>query len=278
MKRWGIAIGLLLLAPILLAGYSFIEARRDPVVRTATIALPHWPEGAPPVRTVLLSDIHIGTAAMGPARLGRIVDQINALHPDIVLIAGDFIFGHAPGSATRLGEQMVAPLARLRPRLGVIAALGNHDHWTGASAVRDQLRRAGIAVVDNGAVIRGPLAIAVAGDDFTGHADLPATLRAMRRLAGARLILTHSPDIAPALPADVSLLLAGHTHCGQVLLPWLGPISEVSRYGARYRCGVAREPGRTVVVTAGLGASGGPFRLGAPPDLWLLTLGPSALR
>lgn len=266
--------GILLLGIALLAAYSFAAARRDPVVRTATVSLPDWPAGAPAVRAVLLSDIHIGTAAMRPARLERIVDQVNALRPDIVLIAGDFIFGHAPGSAARLGEPMVAPLARLRPRLGVIAALGNHDHWTGEGAVRNQLRRAGVTVVDNDAVRRGPLAIGVAGDDFTGRADIPATHAAMRRLVGARLMLSHSPDIAPDLPADVSLLLAGHTHCGQVLLPLLGPISDVSRYGARYRCGVVREGGRTVIVTAGLGTSGGPFRLGAPPDLWLLTLGP----
>ncbi|AQR74898.1 metallophosphoesterase [Sphingomonas sp. LM7] len=260
-------------AVLALAGYGFAEARRDPVVREAAIVLPDWPAGAPPIRLVLLSDMHIGTAAMGPDRLARIVEQINALSPDIVLIAGDFIFGHAPGSAARLGEPMVAPLSRLRARLGVVAALGNHDHWTGADTVRALLRRAGVTVVDNSAIARGPLALGVAGDDFTGRADLAATIKAVRRLPGARLILTHSPDIAPALPSDIALLLAGHTHCGQVVLPLLGPISEVSRYGARYRCGVRREGGRTVVVTAGLGTSGGPFRLGAPPDIWLLTLG-----
>lgn len=273
--------GLLVLAGVffgvlVLMGYSFAEARRDPVVRTAAIALPDWPAGAAPVRAVLISDVHIGTAAMDAKRLTRIVGQINALRPDIVLIAGDFIYGHAPGSASRLGEAMVAPLARLRPRLGVVAALGNHDHWTGAEAVRDELRRAGVTVADNDAIARGPLALGVAGDDFTSRADLPATVAATRRLAGARVILTHSPDIAPDLPADVTLLLAGHTHCGQVVLPLLGPVSEVSRFGVRYRCGVRREGGRTVVVTAGLGTSGGPFRLGAPPDLWLLTLGPAA--
>lgn len=268
--------GILVLAGLLLAGYSFAEARRDPVVRRAAIALPDWPAGAAPIRAVLLSDVHVGTAAMDGARLTRIVGQINALRPDIVLIAGDFIYGHAPGSASRLGEAMVAPLSRLRAPLGVVAALGNHDHWTGAEAVRGQLRRAGATVVaDNAAIARGPLAIGVAGDDFTGRADLPGTVAAMRRFAGARVILTHSPDIAPNLPDEISLLLAGHTHCGQVVLPLLGPISEVSRFGVRYRCGVRREGGRTVVVTAGLGTSGGPFRLGAPPDLWLLTLGPA---
>jgi predicted MPP superfamily phosphohydrolase len=100
----------------------------------------------------------------------------------------------------------------------------------------------------------------------------------MRKIAGARLILTHSPDIAPTLPDEIPLLLAGHTHCGQVVLPLLGPVAEVSRFGARYRCGIRREGNRVVVVTAGLGTSGGPFRLGAPPDLWLLTLGPAPRR
>jgi predicted MPP superfamily phosphohydrolase len=275
-RRTGwLLFGMPFIAGLLLIGWSFAEARRDPLVRTATIALPDWPAAVRPIRAVLISDVHIGTAAMGPERLDRIVDQVNALRPDIVMIAGDFIFGHDPDGAAKLGPAMVAPLSRLRAPLGVVAALGNHDHWTGAATVRDQLRRANVAVADNTALARGPLVIGVVGDDFTGRADLPATVRAMRRLTGARLILTHSPDIAPNMPPEVSLLLAGHTHCGQVVLPLLGPISEVSRYGARYRCGIRREGGRTVVVTAGLGTSGGPFRLGAPPDLWLLTLGPA---
>lgn len=273
-RRLLAALALTFTSALALMGYAFAEARRDPVLRTAAIGLERWPAGAAPMRVVLLSDIHIGTAAMGPARLRRIVSQVNALRPDLVVIAGDFIFGHAPGSAERIGAAMVAPLSGLRARWGVVAALGNHDHWTGAAAVRAELAAAGIAVVENGAVGRGLIALGVVGDDFSGHADVPATMRAVRRLPGARVLLTHSPDIAPDLPADAPLLLAGHTHCGQVVLPLWGPVTEVSRFGARYRCGLRVEPGRSVVVTAGLGTSGGPFRLGAPPDLWLLTLGP----
>jgi len=67
-------------------------------------------------------------------------------------------------------------------------------------------------------------------------------------------------------------MLAGHTHCGQVA-PWpFGPIVTQSRYGRRYACGVVHERGNTLIVTAGLGTSGLPLRIGAPPDLWLLTL------
>lgn len=273
MKRLLIFLALLVAAVAGLAGYAYLEAKRDPVVRTASLTLPGWPAGAASVRAVLISDIHIGSPAMDAARLTRIVAQINGLKPDLVLIAGDFIFGGEKNSAGRIGAAMVAPLGQLRAPLGVVAVLGNHDHWTGAGAVTGLLQRAGITVVENGAIERGPLAIGVAGDDFSANTNLSATLAAMAKLKGARMMLTHSPDIAPNLPADVPLLLAGHTHFGQVVLPWYGPVAEVSRFGARYRCGIRREGGRTVVTTAGLGTSSGPYRLGAPPDLWLLTLG-----
>ncbi|WP_157073768.1 metallophosphoesterase [Sphingomonas soli] len=271
LKRLLIVLAACFLMGMGLALYAYLEARRDPVVREASVSLPGWPAGSAPVRVALISDIHIGGVAMSPERLTRIVAQINALKPDLVMIAGDFISGHAKGSAARTGPPMVAPLAGLKAPFGVVAALGNHDHWTGPAEVAALLGRAGIAVVENGAVERGPLVI---GDDFSRHADVRATHAAMRPLGGARVMLTHSPDIAPNLPADIALLFTGHTHCGQVVLPLYGPLVSVSRYGERYRCGIRREGGRTVVTTAGLGTSGGPFRLGAPPDLWLLNLGP----
>lgn len=270
----------LMLAPLaLLSGiagllWGFSNACADPAVRRASFALPNWPAGAPPVQVALLSDIHVGTLAMDADRLTRIVGQVNALKPDIVLIAGDFIFGHDPAGAAKLGEAMVLPLSKLRAPFGVVAVPGNHDHWTGIATVREQLRRAGVTVIENQAIQRGPLAIGGVDDDFSRHADLSATLAAVRRLPGARVLLTHSPDIAPSLPGDMPLLLAGHTHCGQAVLPLIGPVSDVTRYGARYRCGLRVERGRAVVVTAGLGTSGPPVRVGAPPDLWLLTLGP----
>jgi predicted MPP superfamily phosphohydrolase len=271
MRKLLMAVLILLLAGVGLVLFALSEARRDPMVRTATLSLPGWPAGAKPVRAVLISDVHIGSWAMDAARLTRIVGQINALKPDIVFIAGDMIFGHEANSAAKLGEAMVAPLSRLKAPLGVVAMLGNHDNWTGASAVRDQFRRAGITVLENQAIVRGPLAIGVIGDRFSYYSDIPATLAALRPLAGGRVFLTHSPSITPLLP-DGSVLLAGHTHCGQVRI--LGWSPGRQPYDKRYRCGIIREGKRIVVVTAGLGTSGPPLRLGAPPDLWLLTLGP----
>ena len=274
MRKLLIALVILIVALTGLVLYAHSEALRDPVVRTATIKLPGWPTGAKPIRAVLISDIHLDNQAMDEKRLARIVTQISTLKPDIVFLAGDYIYGHDPAGANKYGSGLAA-LAKLRPPFGVVAVLGNHDQWTGAGTVRDMLTRAGVIVLENDAISRGPLAIGGVGDDFSGHANLPATLAKLRSLAGARVLLTHSPDIAPGMPTDTSLLLAGHTHCGQVLLPLWGPVSDVSRYGGRYRCGVRVEGGRRVVVTAGLGTSG-PIaaRLNAPSDLWLLTLGP----
>jgi len=269
------AVAATLVTGLSFLGYSYAEARSDPVVRETRVALPDWPRQAAPVRLVLVSDLHIGSPAMDATRLTSIVGQINALHPDLVLLAGDYIYNHRPHSAARIGAAMVAPLAQLHAPLGTIAVLGNHDWMTGADAVRSQLAEANIRVLENSAIQLGPLALGGIGDQRTGHADVATTLAAMHMLPGAPVLLTHSPDIAPELPIDMPLLLAGHTHCGQIVLPLYGPLASVTRFGERYRCGLRREGMRTVIVTAGLGASGAPLRFGAPPDLWLITLAPT---
>ena len=152
--------------------------------------------------------------------------------------------------------------------------LGNHDHWRDLAGARAALAAAHVRLLDNDAAPAGPLAIGGLDDAFTHHDDLAATVTAMRALPGARILLSHSPDPFPELPGDVGLMLAGHTHCGQVRLPFVGAVSTMSRYGQRYACGLVRENGRTLIVTAGLGTSGVPLRLGAAPDLWLIRLGP----
>ena len=134
-------------------------------------------------------------------------------------------------------------------------------------------------MLENKAVRRGPLLIGGSGDTVSGHAKLGGVINAMRRLErggpGPRVYLSHSPDIIGWLPPGRALLLAGHTHCGQVVLPLIGPLFDASRTnGNRYLCGVIRSGARTVIVSAGVGTSNTPIRFGASPDLWLLTLGP----
>lgn len=254
--------------------FCYWTAVQDPVVRHVRVAVREWPAGARPLRALLMSDIHVGGPDMPPRRLERIVAGINALEPDIVLIAGDFVTDKRLVTRHYSHDEAIAPLAALRPRLATLAVMGNHDHWRDGEAAHRALARAGIRVLDNQAVQVGLVAVGGLDDDFTGRADLPATLAALGRLRGPKLILSHSPDPFPALPDDVSVMAAGHTHCGQVAPPLIGPLSTMSDYGRRYVCGVIREGGKTLVVTAGLGTSGIPLRLGAVPDLWLIEIGP----
>ncbi|HYW16309.1 MAG TPA: metallophosphoesterase [Allosphingosinicella sp.] len=253
--------------------FSYGTAVREPTVRNARVAVAGWPPGTPPLRLALISDIHVGGPDMAPERVGRIVEQINRLSPDIVLIAGDLVTDKRLATRYYSHDEAVAPLAGLRPKLATIAVLGNHDHWRDAPAARRALARAGILLLENQAVQVGPVAVGGLDDDFTDRADLPATLAALRKLQGPRLILSHSPDPFAGPAPGVFLMLAGHTHCGQVAPPLIGPLSTMSDHGDRYACGVVREGGRTLVVTAGLGTSGIPLRLGAVPDMWLVEIG-----
>ena len=211
---------------------------------------------------------------MPPSRLRGIVKQINALNPDVILIAGDFVSDKRPATKHYRASEALAPLANLRPRLATVAVLGNHDHWRGRAEILSALQTANILILENEAASIGPLRIGGVDDDFTGRADLMATIRAMNLAAGAKVLLTHSPDVTPSVPREVGLILAGHTHCGQVRLPWFGAVSTMSRYGDRYACGLIKEDDRHIVTTAGLGTSVLPIRLGAPPEIWLLSLGP----
>ena len=257
----------------LLAMFAFAKAWHDtmaePVVRRATILLPAYPADAPPTTLALISDIHVSGPDMPPARLERIVAQVNALRPDLVLIAGDLVSDKRISTRHYSTAQAVAPLADLSPALATVVVPGNHDHWRNAPEVRRELAKVGAMVLANEAQRFGPLVVGGLDDDYTGHADLPATLAAMDRLGGAQLLLSHSPDPFPDVPRPL-LMLAGHTHCGQLRYPWGGSPATMSRYGDRYACGLMREDGKVLVTTAGLGTSVLPIRFGTRPEVWLI--------
>lgn len=264
---------LVFLGAALLLGWGYGQAVSEPRMRTAKLDLAGWPMGAPRLRILLLSDLHVAGPDMPPHRLAAILDRAAAERPDIVLIAGDLVSDKRLATRRYGLTEAVAPLKRLNPRLGIFAVLGNHDHWRDAGEARRALTEAGVRVLDNEAIQAGPLALGGLDDAFTGHDRLAATVESMRRLQGARVLLSHSPDPFAEVPSDIALTVAGHTHCGQIRLPLIGAISTMSRYGERYACGLVRETGKVLVVSAGLGTSIMPVRIGAPPDYWLLDVG-----
>jgi predicted MPP superfamily phosphohydrolase len=270
-----------LLGLVCLVAWGLNEASADPIQRHTRLDLPGLASDAPPYRVALLSDIHFGNRAMQRERLERIVAQVNAATPDLVVIAGDFVNGHEGRIETRPGD-FIAPLAGLTATDGVIATMGNHDHWTDPGTIQLALGKAGITILSNQAIRRGPLQILGLDDDYSRHADFSAASQAAIGMGGVPVVVTHSPDLSPSLSPEVGLVLAGHTHCGQVVLPGIGSLAlpfgklvgDAHYFDVRYQCGVVRDPHRTTIVTAGLGSGSIPIRIGAPPDWWLVTLSP----
>ena len=277
-RRWLRWLLLLALLGAALLAKGYWNATRDPVIRTATAEVANWPAGQSPLKILLLSDIHVAGPDMPPERLVHIVSELNKLKPDLVLIAGDLVSEKRSATHIYTAAEVVAPLGSLRAPLGVVVAPGNHDHWFEPDALRGELEAQKIRVLQNEAVQLGPLVVGSIDDDYSGHADVAATLAAMDRLGpGVPLILTHSPDIIPSVKRPVAAILAGHTHCGQIRFPLIGAISYVSRYGKRFACGDIRDGGQRVFVGAGLGTSLLPLRFNTPPDAWLITLKPKAV-
>lgn len=268
-RKLRLALALVALLLAALAAKAWHDTMADPVVHRTTIALSALPADAPPLTIALISDIHVAGPDMPPSRLAAIVEQVNALRPDLVLIAGDLVSDKRPATRHYSTPEAIAPLARLTPTLATVVVPGNHDHWRDIGAIRAELARVGAVVLANEARGFGPLVVGGLDDDYTGHADLPVTLAAMDRLGGAQILLSHSPDPFPDVPRPL-LMLAGHTHCGQIGYPWGGSPATMSRYGQRYACGLVREDGKALVTTAGLGTSVLPFRLFTRPEIWLI--------
>ena len=278
MRRLAAALTLLVAAAALALFYMYSVALRDPIVRKASIALPDWPPDALPIHVALLTDIHVSGPDMPPKRLDRIVEQVNSLHPDLVLLGGDFVSDKKAATKRYTGTEALAPLSGLKARFGAVAVLGNHDHWRSTTEIINGLRAAHVRTLQNNAVEVGPISLGGVDDAFTGHDNVAKTVGAMRVYPGARVLLSHSPDVTPAVPSDVTLILAGHTHCGQIRVPWIGAVSYMSKYGERFACGLATDGSKRVVTSGGLGTSVLPLRLGAVPEIWLVTLGPERQR
>jgi predicted MPP superfamily phosphohydrolase len=272
---------LALVVAALIAGGAFavkafwIEPR-SLVVTRADIAVPQWPAEARPLRIAMLADIQPAGPHVTAERVAEVVAQINALEPDLVVLLGDYVSlmrastSHVPPKAT------AAVLSRLRAPLGVHAVLGNHDWWLDGRYIRRLLEESGIKVYENDArpIEAGGRRLWIAGlaDLSTRTVDLPGTLAQVTDDAPV-ILLSHSPDVFPEVPERVALTLAGHTHGGQINLPFLGRLVVPSRFGQRYAYGHIIEGGRQMFVSSGIGNAILPARYGVPPEIVLLRIG-----
>jgi uncharacterized protein len=252
----------------------WLEPRRL-VFREERLDVPHWPAELSDLRLAVLSDLHVGSPYWGLERLAELVAEINARHPDAVLLAGDYLINGVKFGTWVDPESMARELGKLSTPLGTVAVLGNHDWWNNGRRVRRALESQGIIVLDNQARAfphaGSAFWVAGVGDFLTSHDDVEQALAGVP--AGVPLlVLTHNPDIFPQIDQRASLTLAGHTHGGQVKLPFVGRPVIPSDYGQRFAAGHVVEGDRHLFVTTGVGTSIMPVRWGVPPEVVFLSL------
>lgn len=227
------------------------------------------------MRLAVVSDLHAGSPQLRPPDLGRIAAAVRAARPELVLFLGDFVDHEVTLGDPVAPESAGAALERVTAPMGVFGLLGNHDWRYDGARVERAMEAAGIDMLENEAVRlerRGESVwLAVAGDESSRRADVDRTLADVPEGAPV-IVATHSPDVFPRVPARVALTLAGHTHAGQVNAPVLRRLWTPSRFGARYAGPVVREGGKVLFVHPGVGTSKLPVRLGAPPEVSVLTL------
>jgi predicted MPP superfamily phosphohydrolase len=265
------ATGAALASPFAAGAYSLFEASWCQVVETA-ILVPALPEPFRGTRIAFVADTHHGpNVSLGYVR--SVVELTNTLKADIVALGGDYVSRDrkfiAPG---------IAELGRLHAPMGRFAVLGNHDHWVGLEDSRAALDSAGIiSVVNRGEWLerRGTrLRICGVDDYWEGAQDLASALGDATR-NDATILLSHNPDYAEDIRDDrVGLVLSGHTHGGQVVLPFCPVRWAPTEYGAKYLGGLAKAPVCNVYVSRGTGTSGLPVRFRCRPEITLITLVP----
>lgn len=258
----------------LVIGFSLYSSLIEPQwieINCLQLTLPHLAAEFDRYRIVQISDIHT-SRWMNSERLSRIFGLVNEQKPDLIAITGDF--------ATRYQQQFIpnlrATISQLVPKDATVAVLGNHDHWSDPEAVKQVLEQAGIVNLDNTVYTseRGSARLYIAGVDdiLVGVDRLDLVLKQLPN-NDAAILLAHEPDFADTSAATkrFDLQLSGHSHAGQIRLPFLKPFLLPS-LGEKYYAGLYQVGDMILYTNRGIGVSILPLRFNARPEITVFTL------
>ena len=257
----------LLISGFIFEGYTSLT----PEINTIELTISGSKEGAGALRIALLSDLHVVDDSDGLLELATLWSDVLAAEPDIIMLAGDYV--NNGGSPQDVTEHRIAISQVLGSagKIPVVAVLGNHDEWSDPVLWAQELRAAGALVLENQVITLNDLNLCVRGfgDAFTGqfrYLEFPKDCDEKLQVS-----LTHDPAGAFD-PRVKGLVLAGHTHCGQIRLPFVGALYVPSSAPKRSHCGLYTDRQRQVFVSSGVGTSVLPIRFLAQAQWDLITL------
>ncbi|MFN3418349.1 MAG: metallophosphoesterase [Pyrinomonadaceae bacterium] len=279
------AIGIFIIASLF---YSFVIEPGRLVVTEHTIEIEKLDPALDGLKIVAISDLHCGSNAVNAEKLRDLLALANGQNPDIVVLLGDFVSEYEGGTKLRMPlDEMTQNIRGLKARYGVFAVMGNHDDWYDSELVKNAVQAAGYRILDDEIAtldINNTKLRLLGLRDHLRINSWKAFSEQTRHLidtdggSGDIIVLEHSPDVLPMITGELSispdtrLMLAGHTHGGQVWLPILGRPIIPSSYGQKYAYGHIRDQGLDMFVTSGVGTSILPFRFLVPPEIAVITL------
>lgn len=286
-------IAVLVFAAFLCLGYAyFIEPHRL-VVNQKQIHIKDWNSAFDGLRIAAISDIHAGSNGVDEAKLRQIVQTTNELNPDLIVLLGDFVSQEQSDAPIRQRSLKMEPAAiaenlqGFRAKYGVFVVLGNHDEWYGANAVASSFTGIGYKVLNGelATIEKDGQKLRILGlkdhqqiKSWTAYSYDARNILTSTEGTGDVLVLQHSPDVLEtitgdlAISKDLKLMLAGHTHGGQIWLPVFGSPVVPSSYGQKYAFGHVKDRGLDMFVTTGIGTSILPFRFLVPPEIAVVTI------
>ena len=276
----------LLGAICILCGKGFMNSRNLELLKV-NVNLKNLPSAFHGMRIGQITDIHAGPLV--PRELiKKGVDLIMSKQPDMIFLTGDFVSGATKILWTTYGgfkqkhfDYCMKELGRLKAPMGVFAVLGNHDFWSGpevAAKIVSGLQGIGVRVLQNECKLikkeEQNLYLLGVDDYWEDSYSLTKALHGIPEDV-CRILLSHNPDInqdIEFLKARIDLIISGHTHGGQIVVPFFGAPYLPSPFGQKYRAGLVKDGERKTYVSRGLGLFFVPVRLNCPPDVSLLIL------